>query len=204
MLPAVLPWSKRRRFVLNQRAKVFHQYRQGWVQSNSEVWDDLMACGFLGSWVLLNSFGRRSCLSVEVSEAVTAVGTDRVTVLTPHTTLGPFLSGGQLMRCVSKEEQPVMESRQSCHTIGDWREITHLLQSCYSHSHTYTSSTHYHWCSKYIINPSSSAIYIPSTSYTRAQSGVQRKKILLQSGICLGRLRPLRGESAKFLSRCYI
>ena len=100
------------------------------------------------------------------------------------------------MQCVSKEEQPVMESRQSCHTIGAWRKITHLLQSCYSQSHAYTSSMHYHQCSKYIINPSSSAIYIPSTSYTRAQSGIQRKKNLLQSGICLGRLRPLRGESA--------
>ena len=78
------------------------------MQSNSEVWDDLMAFGLLGSWVLLNSLGRRSCPSVEVSEAVIAVGTDQVTVLTPHTALGPFLSGGQLMRCVSKEEQPVM------------------------------------------------------------------------------------------------
>ena len=92
MLPAVLPWSKRRS-VLNQRAKVFHQYRQGWVQSNSEVWDDLVACGSLGTWVLLNSLGRKNCLSVEVSEAVAAVGTDQLTVLTPHTTLGPSFQG---------------------------------------------------------------------------------------------------------------
>ena len=61
-----------------------------------------MACGFLGSWVLLNSLGRRSCPSVEVSEAVIAIGTDQVTILTPHTALGPFLSGSQLMRCVSR------------------------------------------------------------------------------------------------------
>ena len=63
------------------------------MQSNSEVWDDLVACGSLGTWVLLNSLGRKICLSVEVSDAVAAVGTDQLTVLTPHTTLGPSFQG---------------------------------------------------------------------------------------------------------------
>lgn len=44
------------------------------MQSASEGEVDLMACGFLGSWVLLNSLGRRNSPSVEVSEAATAVG----------------------------------------------------------------------------------------------------------------------------------